>query len=310
MLKFLQTWACAVMGPSIVILAVLFPATGLRAEERPVIRVGLKFEGGLSGLISPESREVIKARAENRLCELAEKRWGFLDWSNDPAVETSAEWEITFNVETRQITNDTGGLSKGTIASLGHTGVLASHPFPFRQTEDNETIYPIGRLIPFNDPAALGDDIDSQLDRQLTSLLESQEVKLFLKKIPIVERIIADADNTRLVVPVKTNDLRTDEDSILRVDFRDSNNRPGRLDLETTESVMDDGQYKGYVVAWVTDLRLHQVSIATPTPWDDKLLPVINSATDVKVYMNVYNPSLTPAPVSADGIVTDPGAEQ
>ena len=138
---------------------------------------------------------------------------------------------ITLEVETRQITNDTGGLSTGTIATLRHAGLLASHEFPFHQTEENETIYPIGRLIPFTDTTALGDDVASQLERQLHTLLESQEVQAYLKKIPIVERIIADADKTRVVVPVRTSDLRTDVDSILRVNFKDSNNQPGRLDL-------------------------------------------------------------------------------
>ena len=288
-------------------LSLFFPGACLWAEERPVIKVDFRFEGSLFERIPVEDRAAIEVRAENKLCDLAERRWGFLDWSNDTSTAaTSAEWIATIKVETRQITNDSGGLSMGTIAALSHTGLLASHLFAFQQTEENETIYPIGRLIPFTDATALGDDITSQLDLQLQSLLESLEVKSYLKKIPIVERIIADVDKTRLVVPVRKSDLRTDEDSILRVNFKDSNNQPGRLDLETSETVMEEGQYEGFVVAWVTGLRLHEVNFATPTPWDDKLLPVINTATDVKVYMNSYNPSLAPVTVSAGGLITEP----
>jgi hypothetical protein len=288
-------------------LSLLFPDAYLRAEERPVIKVDFRFEGDLFGRIPEEKRTAIEVKAENELCDLAERRWGFLDWTNDPSTAaTSAEWIVTIKIETLDVTNNTGGLSEATIVTLSHTGLLASHVSPFHQTEENETIYPIGSLIPVTDPKALGDDITSQLDQQLPSLLESLEVESYLKKIPIVERIIAAADNSRLVVPLRKSYLRTEEDSVLWVKFKDSNNQPSRLDLETFESVAEEGQYEGYVVAWVKDLRLHQVNIDTPTDWDIKLLPVINTATDVKVYMNEYYPSLAPGSVSINGVVNNP----
>jgi hypothetical protein len=288
-------------------LSLLFPDAYLRAEERPVIKVDFRFEGSLFERIPEEKRTAIEVKAENELCDLAERRWGFLDWTNDPSTAaTSAEWIVTIKIETLDVTNNTGGLSEATIVTLNHTGSLASEATQFIQTEGNETIYPIGSLIPVTDPTALGDDITSQLDHQLLSLLESSDVKTYLGEIPIVERIIADAENSRLVVPLRKSDLRTEEDSVLWVKFKDSKNRSSRLDLETFESVTEAGQYEGYVVAWVKDLRLHQVNINTPTDWDDKLLPVINSATDVKVYMNEYNASLTPGSVAVGGVVSEP----
>lgn len=287
-----------------------FSSADLRAEDRPGIQVNFNFEGLALIALSDNDRKTIKSAAEIMVCDVAERDWGFLNWSNDPSTNANAAtWNITFKVEARQITSDSGALITGTIGTLSHAGRLEAREFPFDQLEDDETIYPLGRLIPFDDRVALGNDITKQLGQQLKTLFQRSEVKTFILNIPLVERVIADAEKERFVVPLKTSDLRTDVNSVLRVKFRDSNNRPGRLELETSESVTEEGQYEGYVVAWVTNLRLHGPDvrdIATPTPWNEKLLPVINTATDVKVYMKEYFPSLAPGSVIVDGIESDP----
>ena len=285
----------------------IFSAADLRAEGRPGIQVNFDFEGLALIALSEDDRKTIKSEAEIMVSDLAERDWGFLDWSNEPStIANAATWNITFKVEVRQITSDSGGLISGTIGTLSHTGRLAASEFTFDQLDEDETIYPLGRLIPFDDRVALGTDLTRQLDKQLKILFQRLEVRTYILNIPLVERVIADAENERFLVPLKTSDLRTDDNSILRVKFKDSNNRPSRLDLETFESVPEEGQYEGFVVAWVTNLRLHEVNIDTPTEWDDKLLPIINTATDVKVYMKEYFPSLTPGSVAVDGIVSDP----
>jgi hypothetical protein len=288
-------------------IPVLFPGAYLQAEERPRVQVNFQFEGRLFDRITTENRALIKSRAEEKVCELAEARWGFLDWSNELSpAQSAAVWNITLSVEARQIPTDSGGTTLATIATLRHSGQIVSDQFSFQQTEENETIYPLGRTIPFTDPQALGDDVSTQIGNQLVNLLESLEVWGFLENIPIVDRVIADADEARIFVPLKNSDLRTDVDSILRVKFKSSDNKSGSLDLETSEEVSEEGQYTGYVRSRVMDLRLSPITIATPTWWDPQLLTIIGSASEVKVYMETYNANLAPGSAAVDGIVSDP----
>lgn len=285
-------------------LTLFFPFTQIRAEDRPIIQVNFEFEGDLFQRLSAENRTAIESSVEDMVCELAEKRWGFLDWSNGlPPSTKVAEWNIKFKVEIRQITNDSGGTSPGTIGTLEHSGQLDTDKFIFDQTEENEIIYPLGRLIPFNHPSALRSDLSAQLEKQLGSLFESLQVEIYLRNIPIVERVIADAEIKRLVVPVKISELRTDVDSILRVLFIEPNNDHGRLDLETSGAVSIEGQNKGYVVAWVKELRHSSVILTSPSWGYEQLLPVIDGWREVKVYMYSYNPSLAG---TKDGVSTDP----
>ncbi len=164
-------------------IPVLFPGAYLQAEERPRVQVNFQFEGRLFDRITTENRALIKSRAEEKVCELAEARWGFLDWSNElTSAQSAAVWNITLSVEDRQIPTDSGGTTLATIATLRHSGQIVSDQFSFQQTEENETIYPLGRTIPFTDPQALGDDVSTQIGNQLVNLLESLEVWGFLEK--------------------------------------------------------------------------------------------------------------------------------
>ena len=290
-------------------LSLFFSTEDLRAENRRIIRVNFQFEGRLSQRISEENRALIKSRAEEKVCELAEARWGFLDWSNELSpAESDVVWNMILKIEDSRIPTDSGGTTLATKATLRHSGQIVAESYPFKQNEESETIYPLGREIPFTRPDDLGDDVITQIDNQLVNLLEDFKVKGFLENIPIVERVIADVDNTRILVPLKTRDLRTDVDSILRVKFKSTDNQSGSLDLETSEEVSEEGQYTGYVRSRVLDVRLSSITttIATPTWWDDQLLSVIDSASEVKVYMETYNASLAPGSAAVDGIVSDP----
>ncbi len=291
------------------ILCMVFSAPNLHAEERPSIWVNFEFEGQLFERIPLENREVIKAGAEEKVCELAEERWGFLDWTNEQAsAESAAAWKVKLKVEIRQITNDAGNQIPATIATLSHTGDLGADPVSFRQTPMNETIYPIGRMIPFTDPAALEQDIGSQLDIQLDTLLVSDRVKIFLQSIPIAESVIADSEKARLVVPLKTRDLRTDVDSKLRVKFKRPDNWSGWLELETAKEVSEEGQHTGYVIGELVKVRIDPFNFPTPTPWNDNLTTVVGSASEIKVYMEEYNASLG-AESDVGGIASEPDME-
>ncbi|MEN8180055.1 MAG: hypothetical protein ABFS39_15745 [Pseudomonadota bacterium] len=296
-----------VTGIILFALCLFFPFTQIRAEDRPTIQVNFDFEGDLFQRLSEENRTAIESSVEDLVCELGEKRWGFLDWSNDlPPSTDVAEWNIKFKVEIRQFTNDSGGTSPGTIGTLEHFGKLESEESKFDQIEEHEIIYPLGRLIPFNDPPALRGDLSAQLEKQLDRLFESLQVEIYVRNIPIVERVIADAEIERLVVPLKISDLRTDVDSILRVLFIEPNDDPGRLDLETSGAVSMEGQNKGYVVGWVKELRHSSVAMPDPSWGYEQLLPVIDGWREVKVYMFSYSPSLAGSWATENGVSTDP----
>jgi len=163
-------------------------------------------------------------------------------------------------------------------------------------------------MIPFTDPAALEQDIGSQLDIQLDTLLVSDRVKIFLQSIPIAESVIADSEKARLVVPLKTRDLRTDVDSKLRVKFKRPDNWSGWLELETAKEVSEEGQHTGYVIGELVKVRIDPFNFPTPTPWNDNLTTVVGSASEIKVYMEEYNASLG-AESDVGGIASEPDME-
>lgn len=298
------------------ILVFLFLPSGVAAAERQTIHVHFGIEGEEFDNLPTEGRSRIKADVAEKFSTAAEKRWGFIDWSpgppssaDDPAPPPSAddlEWKITLRLQSRNLSSETGGTSTGFVVSLEHSGFMANRMFPFAQSESNETLYPLGSIIPFQNATDLGDDISRQLDRQIGVLLQSQDVQDFLKQVPIVNEVIADNTDTRIVIPVKIRDLRSKQDSVLDIEFIAANSQIGHLTVKTAAEVLDGGQYHGYVIGRVTDLLLFPIDIATPTWWDPQLFTVINSASDFKVYMISYSPSLAGDSATDGDVVLDP----
>ena len=282
-------------------LLLLFAPALAAADDRPIIEVMFSIEGAIfneeiNAAIQPEIEQMISTRAEKTL--------GYLNWTPGSAdTQETAQWHVLLKVEKVPVTTDDGGTTSGFIGTLGHHGLLGDKKWAFEQIEDKETIYPLGRPIPAQEGTLLVNDISGQLDKQLETLFKSPQVKDFLRNIPIVDQVIA--DNELVLVPVRKRDLRTEADSVLAVKFK-HNEKSGRLDLETTDEVTEEGQYEGYVIARVMDLRLVPVTIATPTYWDDKLSPIIDSAEDVKVFMLSYSPSLSGGLDAENGVVSEP----
>lgn len=296
----------SVVTPSIVllILFLLVPVAPIRAEDRPLIHVSFQFNGGMLELIPKNQRDAIQLKVEERICEQAEKRWGFLNWSNNPptpATTDVAKWKVTFSVEVKQLE----GSPLSTVGTLKHSGQFESMQYPFELTPDQDTIYPIERSIPTGNPTALGNDLIRSLDTQLRDLLEDPRVAKFLNKIPIAEKVIADTDIRKIVVPIKVSDLRTGLDSTLRVSFKEQD-EAGLLDLKTRQEVLIESQNKGYVVGWVTALQHDSIEISDPAWGYEKLSPVISSWKEVKVYMLEYDSKLTGCPVTSDALDLDP----
>lgn len=271
------------------------------ADGRPIIEVKFSIEGAI---FNEEINKAIQPDIEQMISTRAEESLGYLNWMpGSPATQETAQWHVTLRVEKVPVTTDEGGTTSGFIGTLKHQGVLAEREVAFDQTEDNETIYPLGRRIPAQERVILTDEITAHLDKQFETLFKSQQVKAYLRNIPIVDKVIA--DNELVLVPVRKRDLRTEVDSVLAVEFKHGG-RDGRLDLETTDEVTEEGQYEGYVIARVMDLRLVPVTIVTPTYWDEKLSPIIDSAEEVKVFMLSYSPSLSGGLDADNGVISEP----
>jgi len=290
--------------PAVAALAaflLLFAPAFAAADDRPVIEVNFSIEGAI---FNEDINTAIRPEIEQMISTRAEKSLGYLNWMpGSPDTQETAQWHVTLKVEKVPVTTDDGSTTSGFIGTLEHRGVLAEQELAFDQTEENETIYPLGRPIPAQDQTILMDDISMQLDKQLETLFKSPQVKAFLRNIPIVDKVIT--DNELVLVPVRKRDLRTEADSVLAVEFK-HNEKNGRLDLETTDEVTEEGQYEGYVIARVMDLRLVPVTIVTPTYWDEKLSPIIDSAKEVKVFMLSYSPSLSGGLDTENGVVSEP----
>ncbi len=284
----------------------LIPTTDVWAEERPVIHVDFEFDGQLNDLmLTQEQRDMIKANAIDKISRQAEKRWGFLDWSNSPPASATtdiAKWKVTFAVEAFQLQ----GASPATIGTLIHSGQLQSIQYSFKgNNEDQYTIYPIESTITFSNPELVSEEINKFLDTQLSALLEEPDVEKFLNLIPIADSVIADTEISRIVVPVKASELRTNVNSKLRVGFKQED-FSGSLEMETAQEVTVESQNKGYIVGWVTKLQHDEIQLPDPDWGYDKLSPVIGTWEDVKVYMVKYNGKLTGCAVTEDGQVIDP----
>ena len=293
-----------ILSACLLIVFQLLPSW-LAAADRQIIHVQFSIDGQEFENLPSAGRAQIEAEVANKFSTAAENRWGFIDWSPGLSPPADAfEWKIKLRVEVRNV--GPGGASTGYIVTLEHSGVLGDKITRFSQTEENETIYGLGSIIPFQNSDDLGEDISKQLDQQLGILLQSDDVKAFLQTIPIVNEVIADSAGTRIVVPVNIQDLRSKQDSVIDVVFIAANSQIGHLTMKTAAEVMDGGQYHGYVIGRVTELLLFPVDISTPTWWDPQLSTVIDSASDVRVYMISYSPSLAGSAATDGDVVLDP----
>ncbi len=290
------------------VLCALVAGAALAAPNRAAIRVVFRFEAPTFSDLEQADLAVVAERATTILSARANRRWGFLEWDSDPDSAPVADWIIVIEEEVLTVTDESGDVFADSVIRLEHSGVIGDTTFDFDQTEDRQTLYSWGQPKPVQDSTVLADDIANRLDAQLGELLESFEVEKFLEKIPLGRTVIADAVKERLVVPLKIEDLRADRESVLGVVFFELAEQKGYLELETAATVTEEGAHQGYVVGRILDVVFVGITIPPRIWWDPQVADLISNASDVRVFMFEYSPSLAGTSATEEGVVLDPDA--
>lgn len=289
-------------------LSVLVAGATLAAPDRPAIRVVFEVDAPTFADLGETGLAEVAERATAALSERANRRWGFLEWSADPASEPVAEWVIAIEEEVLAVTDESGQVFEDSVIRLDHSGIIGDTTFSFDQGLDRRVLYQWGQPKPVQSATVLADDIDTRLDVQLGELLESFEVENFLEKIPLGDTLIADAEKQRLVVPLKIEDLRADRESVLGVVFVAAAHEEGLLELEAAAAVTEDGDQQGYVVGRIMDVVFVGITVPPRIWWNQEVADLIADSSDVKIFMLRYNPSLSGTASTDEGVVLDPDA--
>jgi len=289
-------------------LCVVIAGATAAAPDRPTIRVVLKIDAPTFADLGDAGLAEVADRATAVLAERANRRWGFLEWSADPASEPVAEWVISIDEEVLTVTDESGQAFADSIIRLDHSGIIGDRTFDFDQGIDRRVLYQWGQPKPVQSATVLADDVETRLDAQLMELLDSFEVENFLEKIPLGTTLIADADKHRLVVPLKIEDLRADRESVLGVMFVAAADEEGLLELEAAASVTEEGDQKGYVVGRIMDVIFVGITVPPRIWWNQEVADLIADSSDVKIFMLRYSPSLAGTPSTDGGVVLDPDA--
>jgi len=296
------------LGFTAAALCALVAGAALAAPNRAAVRVVFRFETPTFSDLEEADLALVAERATTILSARANHRWGFLEWGSDPDSAPVADWIIVIEEEVLTVTDESGDVFADSVIRLEHSGVIGDRTFDFDQTEDRQTLYSWGQPKPVQDSAVLADDIADRLDAQLGDLLESIEVEKFLGKIPLGKTVIADAENKRLVVPLKIEDLQTERDSVLGVVFFELAEQKGYLELETAAAVTEEGAHKGFVVGRIMDVVFVGITIPPRIWWDPQVADLISNASDVRVFMFEYSPNLAGTCATEEGVVLDPDA--
>lgn len=296
----IMVWAAA--------LCVLAAGATLAGPDRPTIRVVFKVDAPTFSDLGETGIDEVAKRATATLSEKANRRWGFLEWSADPASDPVAEWTIVLEEEVLALTDESGQVFEDSVIRLDHSGTIGDTTFSFDQGLDRRVLYQWGQPKPVQSATVLADDIDTRLGSQLGELLESFEVENFLEKIPLGTTLIADAEKHRLVVPLKIEDLRADRESVFGVVFVAAADEEGLLELEAAAAVTEEGDQKGYVVGRIMDVIFVGITVPPRIWWNQEVADLIADSSDVKIFMLQYSPSLSGTASTDGGVVLDPDA--
>ena len=287
-------------------LCVLVAGAAFAAPDRPAIRVVFKLDAPSFSDLGEEDLALVAERATTTLSERANRRWGFLEWGVESTTDQVADWIIVLEEEVLAVTDESGEVFEDSVIRLVHSGVIDDTTFGFDQSEDRRTLYLWGQPKPVQSAGVLADDIEGRLDVQLGDLLESLEVEKFLEKVPLGSTLIADSVQERIVVPLKIEDLRAARDSVLGVVFFELAEEQGHLELEAAAAVTEEGADQGFVVGRIMDVVFVGITIPPRIWWHPQVADLITNASEVKVFMYEYSPSLAGTSATESGVILDP----
>jgi hypothetical protein len=82
----------------------------------------------------------------------------------------------------------------------------------------------------------------------------------------------------------------------------------GHHQQEAAPHVQEEGANKGNFLGRIQDVVFVGITIPPRIWWDPQVADLISAATDVRVFMFDYSPSLAGTTATEDGVVLDPDA--
>lgn len=260
------------------------------ADGRKKVYVSFKFDGRRFGLIPEEVRKEISDDLANDLATKAEEQYQFLNWVvGSPPSSEEPSWTVTLKAEVVSSTKADGTEKKDRIGRLLHLGSMFGKSIQFEQVD----IYPQGSSIPFRDPVKLKKDVESEFELQLSTLLQTKNVRDFINNIPISENVYADEVNQVVIIDFNFNDLHTDTNTKLRVELVDSSDeKSGTLKL-VAQKFDGSGEHTGLVKGYFTEVMIPVIrGFSEKNYWHSDFPEVIGAVKNKKVFMESYSPSV------------------
>ncbi len=290
------------------ICVVVLCAGGAHAQtSRPAVPVVFENQSGLFTDLPAADIQVTAERVAEKICDIAERRWGFLEWCPAAAnVNPGGRWLVRLESEAKTQTLPDGDTITNFIVHLRHYAEVGGSEFKIYQTESAETLYDFGALRQDQSADKLRDDILDKLDEQIQTLVRGSTVRTAVGRIPVAQELILDADNQQIIVPLRLReDLRAEGEVVLRIAIKDAGSIGPGFKLEEAGGV-ENGERQGFIIGKVIDWDIHPLTPPIPTWWVEQLPDLLDQAEGVVVFMFDYSPSLSGLAGVDDGIILDP----
>jgi len=303
----------------------IVPGNEVHAASKPKIQVNFKYVVGKT--IKGERR---RERKVDRLCPsttereeiekefiaLAEKDFGYLDWSNSSTNEDyEKEWNIIFKIDFRLKSKT--GREKAVSGILAQTlGEYSTKPNPDDEVDDHCRIedpefadprvrkvyfftdmYKGGRGPPYNLDGEFRLNIIDEIKKQYTQFKGLDMLKDNLKEIPLSKDVFVPPGTTAIVVPIALESLRAGNGTFLEVRINYPGDPNATMKLRTHGTWGEYDYVRGYFVESV----IYGVDLENPSGgWHPGITDVFKKARKKAVHMFIYQPTLT-GNVSSNG---------
>lgn len=155
-----------------------------------------------------------------------------------------------------------------------------------------EIMYPSFDLDrPTHDPDRLSTNIQNKVrDLFVTDFFRTKLYKGFLRPIPLASHIVVIDDEKRIIVPLRWEMLRADEESILKVVFiakaSDGHQQEGHMKLSALHKRLRTPN-PGSVVGAIQRFEFAPITMELPG-WHDTIPVIFAGEVGSKVYMDTY----------------------